>query len=459
MKSIGARLALWYASAATVTLACLFVAGYYLLEGYLIHGLDLLNQSEFAQIRAHLGPDYRDLSPAVINQRIRETTNFASVLFYIDIRTRGHGTIFYSNNLHGRSLPDLRGKSRYLIRLPDVGLLRVGEFPLPPYEVILATSETQVDGVMEGYSEVCVALLVLMLGMSTAIGFGLSRVALRPVRLIRETASRIGSDNLSERIPVPAVQDEIADLAQLLNAMFERLEDSFRNVRRFAADASHELKTPLSLARLHAEKLLANGTLSADNEEEILTLLEDLSRLNGTIDELLFLSRAEARSITLQLAPHDPATVLASFNADAEVLAEHRGLVFSFTHEGTGRAICEPRWLRRVLLNLLSNAVNASPPGGRIELRSVIDREFWRMSIEDEGPGVPETERAHIFDRFVRLRSASGPDHEGTGLGLAICRGIIDLHRGRIHVESGHGGRGLRVVFEIPAADPSYTGA
>ncbi|TLZ31541.1 MAG: two-component sensor histidine kinase, partial [Gammaproteobacteria bacterium] len=107
MKSIGARLALWYAAASTVTLACLFVVGYYLLRGYLIHGLDLLNQSEFEQIKAHLGADYSSLSSAVIDQRIRETTEYASVLFYIDIHSRNTGTIFYSSNLKGRSVPDV----------------------------------------------------------------------------------------------------------------------------------------------------------------------------------------------------------------------------------------------------------------------------------------------------------------------------------------------------------------
>src|SRR5579862_9381831 len=98
MRSISARLSLWYAAAATVTLASLFVVGYYLLRGYLIHGLDLLNQSEFEQIKAHLGPDYRTLSAAVIDQRIRETTEYASVLFYIDIHGSQTGTIFYSSN-------------------------------------------------------------------------------------------------------------------------------------------------------------------------------------------------------------------------------------------------------------------------------------------------------------------------------------------------------------------------
>jgi len=451
VKSIGARLSLWYAGAATATLACLFVVGYYLLQNYLIHGLDLLDQSEFEQIRAHLGPDYRSLNPAVIDQRIRETTEVASVLFYIDIHGTQTGTIFFSNNLHGHSIPDIKGLRAYDIDWGPIGRLRVGEFILPPYDVIIATPETQVARVMEGYAEVCGALLALMLAMSVAIGFGLSRYALRPVRLIRETASRIGSDNLVERIPVPEGNDEISDLALLLNAMFDRLEASFKNVRRFAADASHELKTPLSLVRLHAEKILASGTLGSDNEEELLTLLEELTRLNGIIEELLFLSRAEARSIVLQVAPHDPATLLAGFSADAQVLAEHRGLRFWWTHEGEGVAICEPRWIRRVLLNLLSNAVHASPPRGAIRLSSSVAGNLWRVSLEDEGAGVPASEREHIFDRFVRLPPGESSEYSGSGLGLAICRSIIDLHRGRIHACAAISGRGLQVMFEIPA--------
>lgn len=452
MKSIGARLSIWYAAAATVTLACLFVAGYYLLETYSIHGLDLLNQSEFEQIKARLGPDYRTLSPQVIEQRIRETSEFASVLFYIDIHSRDTGTIFFSNNLHGKAIPDIKGKRKYGIDWGEVGLLRVGEFILPPYDVIIATSATQVDGVLEGYTEVCAGLLVLMLGMSVAIGLGLSRLALRPVRLIRDTASRIGSDNLSERIPVPQVDDEISSLARLLNDMFDRLEASFANVRRFAADASHELKTPLSLVRLHAEKILATGALGHDNEEELLTLLEELTRLSATIDELLFLARAEARSISLEFAAHDMATLLANFSVDAQVLAEHRSLRFAYHHEGAGAAVCEPRWLRRVLLNLFSNALNASPANGLIVLRAVRQGTIWRVSFEDQGPGVPATDREHIFDRFVRLLPQTASGHEGSGLGLAICRGIIDLHHGRIYAESGADGHGLRVVFELPAA-------
>jgi len=190
MKSIGARLALWYAAAATTTFACLFLVGYYLLHSYLIHGLDLLNQSEFEQIRAHLGPDYRSLSAAVIDQRIRETTEFASVLFYIDIHDHNK-TIFFSSNLQGRSIPDIKGYRKYDVDWDNLGQLRVGEFIMAPYDVIIATPEIQVAGVMDGYAEVCAALLALMLAMSIAIGLGLSHVALRPVRAIRATAQNL----------------------------------------------------------------------------------------------------------------------------------------------------------------------------------------------------------------------------------------------------------------------------
>src|SRR5262249_8329073 len=154
------------------------------------------------------------------------------------------------------------------------------EFPLPPFDVTVATPLRQVREVMNAYVEVCAALLLAMLVVSVVIGFVLSRLALRPVRVIRETAKRIGSDNLSERIPVGEGRDEIGELAALLNKMLDRLEPSFNQIRRFTAEASHELKTPLSLARLQAEKLLVSGELAPAHEEVLQLQLEELARLN-----------------------------------------------------------------------------------------------------------------------------------------------------------------------------------
>jgi signal transduction histidine kinase len=452
MRSISTRLAAWYALAATVTLACLFVVGYQLLESYLIHGLDLLNTSEFEQLQARLGPDYRTLSLDVINQRIRTTTEYASVLFYFDVNIPKRGTVFYSTNLQGRAIPDVPKKHRYDASIPGIGPLRVAEFILPPFDVTIATSSAQVLKVMDGYVEVCAGLLVAGLAVSTIIGFALSRLALRPVRLIRETANRIRSDNLSERIPVSGVRDEISELARLLNQMFDRLESSFKQVRRFAGEASHELKTPLSLIRLQAEKLLVTGNLSPAHEDALQMQLEELARLNRIIEELLFLSRAEARAITLQLRPQDPSRFLHAFAQDARVLAEHHGRSFVLVREGEGLVAFEAQRIRQVLLNLLANALDASPHEGVITLRSTFAAGVWRVSVEDQGPGVPPSERERIFERFVRLGDR-GSEERGSGLGLAICRSIIELHHGRIWAEAAPGDQGLKVLFEIPATD------
>jgi heavy metal sensor kinase len=456
VRSIGARLALRYAAAATATLVCLFVAGYYLLKINLVHGLDLMNRAEFAQISAHLGSDYASLNDRVIDARIRETTDYASVLFFITVDDP-HGPvrpIFYSTNLRGLPIPDVPGQRTFNAVLPGVGELRVGEFILGPFDVTIATPLDNVHEAMRYYTQTCLWLLAVMLAVSVAIGFGLSRLALRPVRLIRETASRISSDNLSERIPVASIRDEISELALLLNLMFDRLEISFQQIRRFTAEASHELKTPISLIRLQAEKLLVHGNLDADNEESVHVQLEEVSRLSHIIEELLFLSRAESFEIRLNLTTQDPKAILMSFSQDARVLAEHRGLQFVCSHEGQGSVLAEPHWLRRVLLNLLTNALNASPQGSRVTLTSSIREGFWRVQLADQGPGVPSEYRERIFERFFRLPPANAAADEGSGLGLAICRSIISLHGGTIWAEAPPDGSGLSIVFQIPAQTP-----
>ncbi len=453
MRSIGARLALWYAGAATLTLVCLFIAGYYLLQNQLIRGLDLLNKAQFAQLSAHLGEDFAALNAQLIDARIRETSNFSSVLFFITIDDPKGPVrpVFYSTNLRGLPIPDVPGQRVFNAKLPSIGELRVGEFILGPFDVTIGTPLNSVRQTMRDYSKICIWMLAVMVAISVGVGLALSRLALRPVRLIRETANHISSDNLSERIPVASVRDEISELAQLLNQMFDRLESAFNQIRRFTAEASHELKTPLSLIRLQAEKLLVHGNLDAVNEESVYMQLEEISRLNQIIEELLFLSRAEARDIDLHLTEQDPEALLATFSQDARVLSEHRGLLYMHTHQGAGSVLVEPRWLRRVLLNLLSNALNASPPQGTVTLRSVVEDRVWRVSLDDQGPGAAAELRERIFERFFRLTGTSSVDDNGSGLGLAICRSIISLHGGRIWAEAAPGS-GLRVIFTLPAA-------
>lgn len=454
MRSIGARLALWYASVSTATLVLLFIAGYYLLQQHLVRGLDALNRAEFEQIKSSLGPDYAKLTRAEVEQRLRGIAEVASVLFYVEIHAKDKSLLFASPNLGARRLPDLPGEHRFDARLEDFGPVRIGEFFLGPMDVLVATSADQVRQVMNGYAEISLILVCLMLVLSLITGLVLSRAALSPVRAIQETAHRIRSDNLSERIPVADVQDEIANLARLLNEMFDRLEISFNQIRRFTAEASHELKTPLSLVRLQAEKLLVEGGLTLAQEEAVQVQLEEIARLNKIIEELLFLSRAEARAVRLDFRREDPRGFLQSFAQDARALAEHRGVHFTLQLEGAGLVEFDPSWLRQVLFNLVQNALNVSPPGGAIRLVSDFTVESWRVALEDEGPGVAPEQRERIFDRFVRLETDEKPAApKGSGLGLTISRSIVGLHGGTIRAEAGESGRGLRIVFELPVLE------
>ena len=451
MKSIGSRITVWYAVTATTTLACLFVAGHYLLENHLIHQLDALIEAQFKQLKYTLGPNYKTLIPSTIDDRIREATESASSLFYIDMHGPMTNRFFRSNNLRGQTIPDIPGERAYTVEVSGIGELRVSEFLLPPFEVTVATPMAPVRDVMSGYRKVFFALLVVMLIVSTAIGYALSELMLRPVRIIQATANRIRSDNLNERIPVGDVKDEMSRLARFLNQMFDRLETSFSEIRRFTADASHELKTPLSLVRLHAERLLVNGNLEPAQKEAVHVQLEELARVNRIIDELLFLSRADAQAITVDMKEQAPAAFLQGFAQDASALAEHHGQRFSYTHEGEGTVAFEEKRMRQVLLNLLANSLNASPPEGRVTLHSKLSEDVWRITVDDEGPGLSAEQRTRIFERFVRF-NPSGSEDKGSGLGLAICRSIVQLHRGRIFAAPGESGRGLQMVIEIPAA-------
>lgn len=201
--------------------------------------------------------------------------------------------------------------------------------------------------------------------------------------------------------------------------------------------------------RLHAERLLVTGNLDAAQKESVQDQLEELARVNRIIDELLFLSRADAQAITVDLKEQPPIAFLQSFAQDASVLAEHHGRTFCYTHEGEGAVAFEEKRIRQVLLNLVSNALNASPPGGRITLHSKLSAETWHVSVDDEGPGLTAEQRDKVFERFVRF-PRPGSEEKGSGLGLAICRSIVQLHKGHIFAAEGKNSRGLRVVMEIP---------
>jgi signal transduction histidine kinase len=442
---------LWYAVVSTLTLAALVAIGFYLLSRHMHHSLDLLNLAEFENVKSTFGPDVAALTADALEKRMHSLGHGGALVFYTEIREQDGRVVYSSPNLYRQRLSGGEERSdAFDIDLPGIGEVRAGRFPLEGRMVVVASPKTLVKQVMDGYAQVGLALVALGIVASVVAGLIFSQIALQPVRTIQETANRIRSDNLSERIPVSDVRDEISDLARLLNETFDRLESSFNQVRRFSAEASHELKTPLSLVRLQAEKLLVDEGLTSEQQEAVQVQMDEISRLEQIIEDLLFLSRAEANAVKLVLRPGSPFELLESFVPDARVLAEHRGVRFSERIEGKALLLFDPKWIRQVLLNLMVNALNVSPRGSLVTLDSEITLESWRIAIEDEGPGVPADQRERIFERFVRLPTVGTEEVKGSGLGLAIARTIINLHQGAIRAEAGRRKGGLRVVVELP---------
>jgi two-component system heavy metal sensor histidine kinase CusS len=199
--------------------------------------------------------------------------------------------------------------------------------------------------------------------------------------------------------------------------------------------------------------MLADADPDDPRSEALIVQLEEIARLNHVIDDLLFLSRAEVGAVSLAREPVDVVRFMNAFQPDAQALAEHHGLTLVYSVKGVGRAQIEGSWIRQVLLNVLSNAIKASPAGGRIYVQAIARDGLWRVSIEDEGPGVPKAELERIFERFVRLNTQAQTATPGSGLGLAISRGILKLHGGSIYAAKK--ARGLKVTFEVPLEPPA----
>jgi signal transduction histidine kinase len=295
--------------------------------------------------------------------------------------------------------------------------------------------------------------LVIGVGLlSVGLGYAFSRATLRPIRAIEATANRIRADNLTERIPVPSGRDELASLTRLLNQMFDRLQSSFEQVRRFTADASHELKTPLALIRLNAEKLRRRLGSDPDAIASLADILEEITRLHQVIDRLLFLAKSESGALTLAARTVELQPMVTAFAEDAQALADDRGVRFILAQNAPGEIKAEPDLLRQLLLNLISNAVAASAPGSLVQLDSFPTENEWWFTITDEGRGIPDAQLPRIFDRFVRFeRPAESPEvRVGHGLGLAICKSIVQLHHGTILAENRTDRTGLHVVVTLP---------
>jgi two-component system heavy metal sensor histidine kinase CusS len=308
-------------------------------------------------------------------------------------------------------------------------------------------------------------LLASSLIICPGIGFAIARRSTRPLREVAETARRIGSSTLDERIGAEGYPVEIRGLAEAFNAMLERLEESFARMSRFSADIAHELRTPVNNIRGQAEVALARPRSSEEYVEVIGSSLEESVRLTELIESLLFLARSESPGDHLKRTPEEVGRLLSDLCEYYEVAATEAGVTMT-SHgrelnptagdEGMVASV-DRTLLLRALGNLVSNALAHSSKGGAIVLSAQRRDGHVRIEVRDTGSGISAEALPRVFDRLYRADPARSRNSGGAGLGLAIVRQIVHLHGGEVQIASSPG-VGTTVTVTLPESPARQSG-
>jgi heavy metal sensor kinase len=293
----------------------------------------------------------------------------------------------------------------------------------------------------------------LLLLVAALVGYWMSGRALSPVDALVRTAREVSGTNLNSRLQKLETGDELQRLSDTLNEMLDRIESAFLRVTQFTADASHELRTPVSLIRTEAELALRRSRTDAEYKESLRQILQEAERTTLLIEQLLELARADSGRESLTTRPVDLPEVLRSVISSWQQVAAARNLEFSTDVCEDGASVMgDPTLLRRLADILLDNAFKYTPSPGSVRLSLEIRDEAAVITVQDSGMGIAQEEQGKIFERFYRVDKARSREQGGVGLGLAIAEWIVSQHRAAISVESRPGeGATFRVKLPLIA--------
>jgi two-component system, OmpR family, heavy metal sensor histidine kinase CusS len=290
--------------------------------------------------------------------------------------------------------------------------------------------------VLDRFWEGLLASAPILLLISSACGYWLSRRALKPVDRITAAARSISIRSLSERLPVAKTGDELERLAETCNAMLARLEAAVNQIKQFTGDASHELRGPLSFVRTVAEVALRNPQADADSRQAFADIVEETAKATVLLEDMLTLARADAERGTKALEALNLAEVVEQACEMARPIADERGLAVTVSLGARlVNVLGDFATLRRLLWILLDNALKYTPAPGRIDVALSATGKQATVMVRDSGAGISETDLPHIFDRFYRA-DPSRSQIEGAGLGLAIAKWIAEMHHADLTVAS-----------------------
>jgi two-component system OmpR family sensor kinase len=297
------------------------------------------------------------------------------------------------------------------------------------------------------------SLALLLAGVG---GWVIGRQALRPLVAMAQETSAMTTVTPEARVTLPRARDELGQLGRAFNGLLDRLEAGMSAQRQFMADASHELRTPVSVTRTTAQVTLGREHRTEQEYRESLTIVaEQAERLTRMVDDMFLLARADAHARPIERTAIYLGELMAECARAVRVLAEARGVEVRTLGEQDVPFVGDEDLLRELLVNLLENGVAHTPPGGHVTVELSATNTAVEIAVTDSGPGVDRADRDRIFERFVRLAPSGA--QTGAGLGLPIARWISERHGGQLTLESS-APAGARFVVRLPNA-PNATGA
>ena len=287
----------------------------------------------------------------------------------------------------------------------------------------------------------------LFIFFATLSSLFLARRALAPIDSVTKTASEIEKGDLSRRIKIPIANDEIGRLARTFNKMIARLEDTFNREKRFTSDASHELRTPITIISAKAEAALTKSKKIEDYRKALKVIIRETKRVSFLLSQLLLLARSDEGKSILNIEKIDLKMIIESIIIEMNDKAKQKNIRLSLTSEQNLVIKADQTFIIMLFLNIIENSIKYNKKGGLINICFYKEDNNAKVIIEDNGIGISDENLIHVFDRFYRV-SESRSD-KGSGLGLSIVKEIVETHKGQIKIDSKLG-KGTKFEVSLP---------
>lgn len=386
------------------------------------------------ELRLHGGSKFDWVNQA---QEPREWSPGAHPPHYVEVVNPQGVTLFRTSGMPAGSW------ERHVPGFRDIHIdgiqMRLATFEGQEVTLYLLASYGAIDDLSRDLTFAFLCAVPVML-LFTALGSRwIARQAVSPIQQIIESAEHITTERLDQRLPVPTAHDEIHRLVTVLNHTLDRLDRGFRQATRFTADASHELKTPLTVMRTSVEALLRSPALSSADQRAVEELLDQTKRLSAITVSLLLLSRADVGKLTLDLLPGDLLDVVGPCVEDGRIMADAKAILIHVEAPPQAPALLDASKASQIVMNLLDNAIKFNRPGGEVWVRLVAGNEGeWRLRVTNTGSGLRSESVGQLFTRFYRGEHTA--PISGHGLGLSISLELARAHGGDLEFEGSQGG-------------------